>query len=89
MVLTAEGLSPNKEIVNVLRGTISEPVQTVSQKPREQGQLVTERLALEGEQEEKLRAKRSGVRRDSFSVYNFLNNNLDAFSYNFEKSIIL
>lgn len=44
-----EGLRPNPRVIDTLRGVISEPVQTVSQKPGPtRGQLVTVRLALEG-----------------------------------------
>lgn len=41
-------LSPNPNIVDVLRGTISEPIQTISRKPGSDGRLVTVRIALEG-----------------------------------------
>lgn len=44
-----EGLRPDPEIINVLRGKISKPMPTVSHKPGpEAGQLVTVRIALEG-----------------------------------------
>lgn len=39
---------PDPRVMDVLRGKISEPVQTISHKPGEEGQLVTVRIALEG-----------------------------------------
>lgn len=41
-------LSPSPGIIDVLRGTVSEPIQTISRKPGFDGQLVTVRIAIEG-----------------------------------------
>jgi len=41
-------IAPTLEIVDVLRGTISEPVKTISNKPGQVGQEVEVRLALDG-----------------------------------------
>lgn len=43
-----ERLKPDPAMVNILRGIISSPIQTVSHKPGFEGQVVTVRLALEG-----------------------------------------
>jgi len=40
-------LTPDPRVVDVLRGTVSDPIQTISHKPGSEGQLVTIRLALE------------------------------------------
>lgn len=41
-------LSPSPGIIDVLKGTVSEPIQTISRKPGFDGQLVTVRIAIEG-----------------------------------------
>lgn len=46
--MSLKDLSPNPDVVNALRGTISEPLQTISRKPGSNDQVVTVRIALEG-----------------------------------------
>lgn len=48
MSASLKELLPNPEIIDVLRGIISEPIQTISHKPGFEGEVVTVRLALEG-----------------------------------------
>lgn len=48
MASRSKELMPDQEVIDILRGVISEPMQTKSHKPGSEGQPVTVRFALEG-----------------------------------------